>query len=181
MNGPSASMSVCLNGPTVCVKIHGRASFQTTEDFKALVNEMEEKGRDHLLLDLTDCVLMDSTFSGVLVSLAHGSRKPSVASRRNLSIELLNPNPRVIDGLENLGIADLFIMRQGPALKAEDFVAVTFPAAGGDRKELARTLLEAHQTLMDINPANVAKFTDVARMLQNDLKRMEDEDRGGKP
>jgi hypothetical protein len=42
-----------------------------------------------------------------------------------------------------------------------------------DHKEISRTCLEAHQTLMRINPDNIAKFKDVAQFLAEDLKKTE--------
>jgi hypothetical protein len=50
------------------------------------------------------------------------------------------------------------------------------PLAPGDPAsavELARTCLKAHQTLMELNPANAQKFKDVAQFLAEDLKRLE--------
>ena len=38
---------------------------------------------------------------------------------------------------------------------------------------MTRNCLEAHETLMEINPANVNKFKDVTRFLAEDLKRQE--------
>ena len=43
-----------------------------------------------------------------------------------------------------------------------------------DREEVQRTCLEAHETLMEINPNNVPRFKDVARFLAEDLKKMEE-------
>ena len=36
---------------------------------------------------------------------------------------------------------------------------------------MTRTCIEAHQTLMDISPANVAKFKDVTQFLAEGLKK----------
>ena len=38
---------------------------------------------------------------------------------------------------------------------------------------MTRTSLEAHQTLIDANPENEAKFKEVTRFLEEDLKRQE--------
>ena len=40
-------------------------------------------------------------------------------------------------------------------------------------EQIARTSLEAHQTLMAMNPENVARFKDVAQFLAEDLKNIE--------
>jgi hypothetical protein len=39
--------------------------------------------------------------------------------------------------------------------------------------EVARTCLEAHRTLMELNPGNAQKFKDVAQFLAEDVKRLE--------
>jgi hypothetical protein len=46
-------------------------------------------------------------------------------------------------------------------------------ADGENRLETSRTCLEAHETLMAINPSNIPKFKDVTRFMAEDLKRME--------
>jgi hypothetical protein len=38
---------------------------------------------------------------------------------------------------------------------------------------LARVCLEAHQTLMELSPGNVARFKDVVRFMAEDLKQEE--------
>jgi hypothetical protein len=43
-----------------------------------------------------------------------------------------------------------------------------------DKTQLSRTCLEAHQTLMNINPGNVPKFKEIARFLAEDLKKLEE-------
>jgi hypothetical protein len=37
---------------------------------------------------------------------------------------------------------------------------------------MTEACLEAHRTLMNVNPGNVAKFKDVTQFLAEDLKRM---------
>jgi hypothetical protein len=45
--------------------------------------------------------------------------------------------------------------------------------ANPSRVEITRTCLEAHQTLMAMNPDNVARFKDVTQFLAEDLKSLE--------
>jgi hypothetical protein len=89
-------------------------------------------------------------------------------------IELLNPNARIADLLENLGVAHLFHTLAGRSeATAEQLVPVEQPAANVSKTEISRTCLEAHKILMDINPANIPKFKDVAQYLAEDLKKVE--------
>jgi anti-anti-sigma factor len=169
-NGP-ASLSVCVADQVVCIKIAGRASFQGSVDFRTLVNTLWQQGHTRFVLDVTDCQLMDSTFLGVLAGLGL-----KFSQERNGSgpatLELLNPSTRIFDLIENLGIAHLFQFHQG-AVPVSGELSPVGPAAASDRKETTRTCLEAHKLLMEINPANVSKFKDVTRFLEEDLKRQE--------
>jgi anti-sigma B factor antagonist len=169
------SLSVWVNNDLVCIKIEGRANFTSSVDFKTLVNSLWQKGHHHFVLDLTDCLLMDSTFLGVLAGMGLRLVKEEKAGHSDCTpIELLNPNARIADLLENLGVAHLFHTISAPApVKQEDLVPVEQPTANATKTEISRTCLEAHKTLMDINPANVPKFKDVTQFLAEDLKRME--------
>jgi anti-anti-sigma factor len=171
-------MSVWVGDTVVFVKVVGRANFTSSVDFKALVNALRQKGHDKFILDLSECQLMDSTFLGVLAGLGL-----KMKNRRNgdpeTSIALCNPSPRIADLLANLGVADLFKVVTPPA--TADKMQPVSTVAGVDKKDVSKTCLEAHQTLMAINPANVPRFKDVAAFLAEDLKRMEEADGGQKP
>ncbi|MBC8003173.1 MAG: hypothetical protein H7X97_11365, partial [Opitutaceae bacterium] len=88
------------------------------------------------------------------------------------TLELLNPNERIRDLLEGLGVAHLFATVKAEASDPEQLrqLETSEPA---NRVELARNCLEAHQLLMSINPENVGKFRDCTRFLAEDLKRLE--------
>lgn len=169
MSNELASLQVCVGDKSVCVRIAGRANFHSSVDFKKLVTSLWQQGYTCFIIDLTECQLMDSTFLGVMAGLGlkfSAERNGNGQAR----IELLNPNSRVTDLLENLGINHLFTVVRGSAPAAPE-VSVGGQAAGTDKKEVSRTCLEAHKTLMEVNPDNVPKFKDVARFLEEDLKR----------
>jgi len=94
----SATLLVLVGNDFTCVKIAGRANFSSSPDFKTLLEELAQKGYHHFLIDLSECVLMDSTFLGILagfgMKLNPGGEK---------GIELYNANTRVSELLENLG------------------------------------------------------------------------------
>jgi anti-anti-sigma regulatory factor len=153
-----------------CVRIRGRANYVSSPDFKTLLSELSGKGYQRFIIDLSECVLMDSTFLGVLAGF--GLKLPPGTSGRQ-GIELLNANARVAELLENLGAARLFRMTNG-ALELPDDARNGTPApANPTREDVTRTCLEAHQTLMKMSPENAARFKDVARFLAEDLKSLQ--------
>ena len=164
-------LSVCVGERAVCVKIDGRANFTSSVDFKKLITGLWEKGRHRFVLDLTDCPVMDSTFLGVLAGLV-GQFNNAANGNPRATIELFHSNERIVGSLDNLGVAHCIAL-VGEAPPAENLVPVEASPASLDKKEISKTCLEAHLTLMSINPDNIPKFKDVAQFLAEDLKRME--------
>jgi hypothetical protein len=84
----------------------------------------------------------------------------------------LNPNARISELLESLGVLHLFKVSQG-SLNLPDHAEVhELTPACPSKEEVTRACLEAHQTLMEINPENASKFKDVAAFLAEDLKNL---------
>jgi len=171
MSAPPAKLLVSVADSSAWIRILGRANFTSSVDFKVLVNELQQTGHVRFALDLTECVLMDSTFLGVLAGF--GMRLNAANGEADeLAIELLNPNSRVAELLENLGVAHLFRIVNGPPYEpaAPTVEALVHDHPGAE--ELARTSLEAHETLMEIEPGNIPKFKDVTQFLAEDLKKI---------
>ena len=166
----SANLSVLVGKNFACIRICGRANFSSSPDFKALLSGLEQKGFKHFILELGDCVLMDSTFLGVLSGF--GMRLNSAGASEEHGIELHNPSARVGELLDNLGAAHLFKTTNGPLELPGDLKVSTPQATNPTREEVTRTCLEAHQTLMAMNPENAARFKDVAQFLAEDLKSL---------
>jgi anti-anti-sigma regulatory factor len=171
MSNPSAKLSVLVGRDFACVKIAGRANFMSSPDFKTLIGELGRKGYNRFIVDLSECVLMDSTFLGVLAGFGLKTSPGAMGGR--CDIELANPNARVSELLENLGVLSLFKITTGPLQLPGSAESCTPELASPTQKEITRTSLEAHQTLMAANPDNVARFKDVTQFLAEDLKNLE--------
>ena len=154
----------------VCVKINGRADFNLSLDVKRLFDELRQRGYQRFALELCDCVMMDSTFLGMLSGEGLKYRGAGIA--QDSWLELMNPCPRIAEVLENLGVAHLFkiSIRADPLTVPYETLSQT---AVKNMAEVTRNCLEAHQTLMGVNPRNIQKFKDVAQFLAEDLKRLE--------
>ncbi len=162
-------MSVLVGDHFACVKIAGRANFSSSIDFRALMRELLARGYEYFVLDLSECMLMDSTFLGVLsdfgLKLNRGDNEQPV-------IELLNPNARITELLENLGVLHLFKLTQGRLALATEGELQTPTPSQPTKEEITRACLEAHRTLMQINPENVARFKELTAFLAEDLKKL---------
>jgi anti-sigma B factor antagonist len=175
MNKAGPALFVAVVDHTAFIKVPGRANFATSLDLKALVQELRQREFANFVLDLHECITMDSTFLGVLAGMvlknaSNGANGSNGSNSEALAIELLNPNPRVSDLLENLGVLDLFKVR----MQSTPCTLVFEPAlqTAPTREEVTRNCLKAHQTLMEINPENIPKFKEVTQFMAEDLKKM---------
>lgn len=171
MESSSAKLLVLVGKRFACIKITGRANFNSSLDFGTLVTELQAKGFCCFVIDLSQCVLMDSTFLGVLAGFGLKTRGDG-DDADSANVTLLNPNARVNELLENLGVLELFRITQGELAPPEDVEACLHQPGNASREALTRACLEAHETLMAINPENVARFKDVAKFLAEDLKKL---------
>ena len=163
---------VAVAGGVVFVKISGRATFHSSVSFKSLVQELHQRGYERFVLDLTDCLIMDSTFLGVLAGVGLKMSGGTTAGN-STRVQLCNPNLRVAELVDNLGVSHFFQILNGQPAAPSPYEAL--PAATGDpsREEVSRTCLEAHRLLMEINPANIPKFKDVTKFLAEDLAKIQ--------
>jgi anti-anti-sigma factor len=170
MSANTAKISVMVGNHCCCLKIEGRANFNSSVDFKRVINELRARGFQDFIIELSGCTLMDSTFLGVLTGF--GLQMNPEARPGAGGIELLNPNARIAELLENLGVLHLFKISQGPLQPPASSETVAHSPVSPSQEEVTRTCLEAHRTLMAVNPENVPRFKDVAQFLAEDLKKI---------
>lgn len=171
MSTQPAAIQVCTSDDGACIKIQGRADCTRSVDFKNLVTSLYDEGYRHFELDLTACVIMDSTFLGVLCGFAEKLDTRS-GSSPTCHMILFNPNTRIMELLEDLGVAQLFRLETGDPPDRPHCVTAPASPEQPTREDLRSTSLEAHQTLMALNPDNIPKFKDLTEFLAVDLKRL---------
>lgn len=170
MNAAAAQLTVFAGQRFACIRITGRATFNSSIDFKNLLSELSQRNYKCVVLDLEQCVLMDSTFLGVLAGFGLKMQRDI----QGTPIELLNPSERIIELLENLGVLNLFRVTHGKSQVPGDCKPETLAEGNHTRLEKAQACMEAHETLMALSPENAGKFKDVAQFLAEDLKRLRD-------
>lgn len=175
MNPASTKLSVCVTDQTVFLRVEGPGNMHCSPDFKRVILELAQKGRTDFIIDLSRCPTTDSTFLGVLIGLVVKGPPPGWKGPWP-QLRFYQPTERVRSQIENVGISGYLKLAEGVEPPTAPFTPVEGAAAGPSKLEKAKTSLEAHQTLMEANPANVPKFKDVVQFLAEDLKKVE----GGK-
>lgn len=153
----------------VWVRVAGRGSFQNSTPLKEFAREMLARGYRKFTVDLQECPVMDSTFMGTLAGIA------LKLQAGDGGVRVIRLNERNHSLLANLGLDQLLqldpVGLEGPA-ELQGVSGVQDLIVGGeDKASQARTMLEAHEAVVDANPLNEAKFKDVLEFLRQDVSK----------
>jgi anti-anti-sigma factor len=151
-------------GDTAIARIIGKGSFKNAKLLKNYADQARAGGARRVVLDLQECLHMDSTFMGVIAGIAVGQRRDHGPAPK-----VINANPRALELLNSLGLSQLLDIdtARGPA-QGQPYAEL--PSAGAtDKAEVAQTMLDAHETLARVDDANAAKFQDVITFLKEQL------------
>lgn len=162
-----ATISVAISGKAGGVKVAGRANVACSVAFKNVLKHLNEESVERIFIFLQECLLMDSTFLGVLAKQGVDRR---IGDRRRFKIVLVAPMERVLASIENLGVLGEFeVIKTAPAVQFS-FRDVSLDNVC-DLRELTRTSLEAHEALVDISEENRGRFEGVVNLLSKNLRK----------
>jgi anti-sigma B factor antagonist len=159
---------VATSGENAFLRAVGRATLKFSTAVRDFTRVAFSSGCRRLLCDLRDCSSMDSTFMGVLAGLA---------TRKSVDVILFNLSPRLVDLVSTLGldqVARAYAAGAAPADLApllQEARALEARASGVDPSMPAgETVLEAHETLVQIHAPNLPRFQSVLNYLREDLE-----------
>jgi len=164
-------MDVAVESESAHVRVHGKGSFKNSPALKQFGVAMMERGCRRLVVEMDDCVGMDSTFMGVLAGLA-------ILYRKNEGdVALRNMSDKNCSLVETLGLSHLIRVEKGEGANLRKKTSRLDLVA--DKRVLAETMLEAHETLAGAVPGNVTKFKDVLAYLRENVAQMADPAKAG--
>jgi anti-anti-sigma factor len=170
--GTPTSLSVCVRDHVACVRVTGQAKFRAATDFKNLLLQLQRDGCNEIVLDLTQCPLMDSTFMGVMRFVARQCQEARKEGRP-CTLKLFHPSDRILEALANFEILSTFTLIEDPP----QFSAFKRIEDGNASKlEMTRTCYEAHKELMDCSEENARRFKDATEFFEKNLREEEDKE-----
>jgi anti-anti-sigma factor len=156
-----SSIQVGVSGPAVWVRVEGKGNFLNSGNFKQFAREMVDRGYREFVVDLVDCVMMDSTFMGTMAGLALRLKELGQGHLR-----VVHCGERSCQLLSGLGLDQLFQISSNGARAPECGPLVSKPL---EKKEQAKEMLAAHEALCEAAPENLLRFKDVLDYLKQDL------------
>lgn len=164
----SDDLQAAIVGTKIFIRVTGRGSFKVSATLKQFIAEVIAKQPvTFVVLDLADCIGMDSTFMGVLAGLS-GRLKQS-----GQTLELINLSEKNEALLATLGVDQVvthYSHSHGHDLPAES--GQSLPTKSATKKDLAETALQAHETLVELSEENRPRFKRVIEYLKADVDRL---------
>lgn len=158
----------------VVIRVAGRGSFHNSMELRKIADAMvarSDGNSTRFIIDLKECVTMDSTFMGVLASI--GLNQLKTLGDKTVVVNANSQNLRL---LSTLGLTQFMNVRQspegGPSLANSSFQAMDKTAVS--RAEHIVHMIEAHKDLCEIDPENNLRFENVLKYLQDSLDRDDD-------
>jgi len=161
---------------TAVIRMEGRGSFKISPPMKQFIHQIINTGSaSRILIDMSKCSGMDSTFMGVIAGIAC-----YIKSKPEVSFKLINLSEKNQKLLVTLGVDRVVDYSLSSSEEEQDLLnqlnGSTQPLEAdlSNKLETAQTTLEAHETLVNINPENLSRFKSVLEYLQDDVRNLSD-------
>lgn len=164
MNQP-ASILVGTTGDRVWIRVESQGSFLNSPALKQMAESLIDRGSTLFIVDLGHCPGMDSTFMGTLSGIALKLR------RQGGALHVVHPGERNRASLLNLGLDAIMVIHDGQSepLVPNDVAVEPLTEQAASMDERARTMLSAHESLVEADPSNLPQFQDVLDYLKKEV------------
>ncbi len=159
---PGSKILVSYTDRNVWIRVEGNGSSANSTVVRDFAKEMIRRGVREFIVDLGNCPAMDSTFMGTLAAISLW-----LGELTEGSLSVINLNARDAESLGSLGLDKLINVRVS-GMKKEGQALTT--ALEKDRAARARTMLEAHEALIETSPENLPIFKEVIQYLEEVLR-----------
>lgn len=145
-------------------KLVGEVRAMTCSSLDHLLDKItQDQTLTGALVDLTDTTFVDSTTLGVLAKLGLHLR-----TQRDIQPIMLSTNPDITTLTNSMGLGQVFVMLN---CKTAASCTLTLPEEQPGDYAMLETVLEAHQTLMNLNENNKAMFQPLVQQLEQEHRQ----------
>jgi len=156
---------VTVDNAYALARVFGRGSYNVSRSLKDFAAKVLDSGSPVFVLDLQNCVGMDSTFMGVLAGVSQRQQREN-----GKKIILCGVSDKLINLMKTLGLNRLVdIQEEIPSPATPELTELD--ASKETPLDSAHTMLEAHEKLVEIDEENRLRFQDVLDYLKEDIQR----------
>ncbi|HEY4713034.1 MAG TPA: STAS domain-containing protein [Aquirhabdus sp.] len=150
-------------------KLVGEVRAMTCSSLDHLLDKItQDQTLTGALVDLTDTTFVDSTTLGVLAKLGLNLR-----TQRDIQPIMLSTNPDITTLTNSMGLGQVFVMLNCKNCKTASSCTLTLPEEQPGDYAMLETVLEAHQTLMNLNENNKAMFQPLVQQLEQEHRQQQ--------
>jgi anti-sigma B factor antagonist len=166
-SNPTSGISAGCHNGQVWVRVDGKGSHQNSRELKAFVqNQIQHMRGQRVIVDLSLCTGMDSTFMGMLTCIS--TRLEDSGG----TLHVIHAAGRNAELLRGLGLDAIFTVDDGtehlPPGAAPECTQLAAAACGkAERTELC---LESHEALAAADTRNAVKFRDVIELMRSERR-----------
>ena len=146
------------------IKLTGNLRFTNGHDFSSLLNALfKDSDLKDIMIDMSEADYLDSTILGLLAKTANFMIK---TFRRKATVLSINEDINFL--LDSIGLTDVFIV-----VDTCDYTPETLkemPNINSSEQEDAKTILDAHRQLLELNEKNKTVFKNVVELLEKEVK-----------
>ncbi len=162
---PSADkVEVAILTQDAYIRVHGRGTFKIGPSLKQFGSMVIERGCRRIIVEMQDCVGMDSTFMGIIAGLA------TVLKKTQGEVVLRNLSEKNLFLIKMLGLVHLVTVDEAPLVEGLTENGCSLKVIS-DKRQMTEAMIKAHESLIDAAPDNIIKFKDVLAYLKEDIKR----------
>jgi anti-anti-sigma regulatory factor len=164
----NSDLLIAHNKGAYTIIVEGRANFDYGLPLRNFAKNLDSNFTS-ITIDLKACIGMDSTFMGIMAMIGLKAKK------NNVTVEILNADKNNRYLLEGLGLDKLFTFASSDSCEVckEE---ITPEKKSGSMLKKAETVVEAHQTLMQIDEENIPKFEKVVEFAKKDAEKLKDKE-----
>lgn len=161
------------------IRCEGKGSFMNSPVLKEFGDARIRAGEPLLVVDLSACSGMDSTFMGTLAGMS-----ARLTDLHGGILQIADPGSRNLHSLEDLGLDHLMEIDPADAPWREmvsqirEQLCVPGEAGAMSIHQRKRHVLESHMHLAEINDRNAKEFSDVVNHLKREIGEAPGESQG---
>lgn len=156
MKRPAKPFLVARSRSALYVRIQGLGSMHTAPTLEAFAESEIESGARQLVMDLRECSGVDSTFMGLLLTLANKLR--SLQNGTPGGCVLINVDAHAQKQLSSVGVDAFVSIKDGETELPEELRLTELAVVEAGERERMKLMVRAHKELVAADARNKAKF-----------------------
>lgn len=160
-----ATLSLGRTDSGYLVRISGRGTLKESVALHAYLVKLIEQGCGHLVIELSECSYLDSTFLGCLVDLHKHCKRSGL-----VQFSIAAPSRECEALFRKTRLSTILEVTDRPPVVVGEWVTLADAHQDPRQENAGRHIMECHRRLADLGGPNQAVFSAIADQLARELE-----------